>query len=142
MCWMWKKGHIFGFFLSENRINLNLNLFNMPQFSHLGLSFWPSNSEAVEASQKSVCNSYFSLYLSQFLTIFQNSFSLWKLMKIAKTPCALAFTAIVIYQISSSTIKITLFIHFFIGPQALYVPRAGPTQAHSWLQSCQNRFAF
>ena len=47
----------------------------------------------MEAPQNWVRNLHFYLYLGQFLTDFQNSFFLWKLMKIAiwlKSGCAIA----------------------------------------------------
>ena len=50
-------------------------------------------TEVVEAFQKWVCTLHFWLYLSQFLTDFQNSFFLWKLMKSAiwfKSGCTIA----------------------------------------------------
>ena len=54
------------------------------------------DTEAVEASQKWVCNLHFWLYLGQFLTNFQNSFFLWKLLKITiwlESGCAITHPA-------------------------------------------------
>ena len=57
---------------------------------------WVELTEAVKAFQKWVSNLHFFLYLGQFLTDFQNSFFLWKLVKIAiwiKIGCSVAHSA-------------------------------------------------